>query len=324
MTYDVNSGSWTAAELLSDVRRRAVLPATSTDWTDAALYRECTDVLWSFVGWAMQQAGDGRLSEMFNRSVSAALGSSYRAASEFELPPLAVADTIEGVTWVDDSGTSERRLQRIDVSEQSLYDQADSFGDPAMYCFLSGRIRIMPQPTTGGVVRFQYQRRHPHLIADTTANVGTTLSISDAGSGYTTFTLSTTTPFALGDSVDLISNQSPYRALFTSLSVGTSAGSSTQLYVPYSYLSSLALSGVRLVDSGSSPYIHYPLELRAAVTEKVAANVLRTIGDRAGAADCEAMAQSELGRVLQMLSPRAKRDRPKVINPYSLMRRGVR
>lgn len=324
MAYDVNSASWTAAELLSDVRRRAVLPANSTDWTDAALYRECTDVLWNFAGWAMQQAGGGRLSEIFARSVSAALGSSYRAASEFELPPLAIADTIEAVTWVDDSGVNERRLAMIDVSERPTYDQADAFGDPAMYCFLSGRICVMPQPSTGGTLRFQYQRRHPHLIADSTSNVGTTVSIADAGSGYTTFTLSTTTPFALGDTVDILSNQSPYRPLFTSLSVGTSGGVSSQLYVPYSYLSALSLSGVRLVDSGSSPYVHYPLEMRGAVTEKIAANVLRTIGDRAGAADCETMAQQELGRVLMMLSPRAKRDRPKVINPFSLMRRGVR
>lgn len=324
MAYDVNASTWTAAELLDDVRRRAVLPSTAIDWTDSALYREAADVLWSFAGWAIQQAGDGRLSETFNRSVSAALGSSYRSASEFELPPQAVADTIESVAWVNADGTAERRLRLIDAAAQSDYDQLDSYGDPSEYALLGGRIRVYPEPTTGGVVRFQYQRRHPALVADTTSNVATVTAVADGGGGFAAFTLAATTPFAVGDTVDILSSQSPYRALYTSLTVGLSAAQTVTLYVPYVFLSTLNMVGVRLVKSGTSPYVHFPLELRPAVTEKIAATVLRTIGDLQAAGACEVMAKDELMRVMGMLSPRAKRDRPKAINHSSLMRRSLR
>lgn len=294
------------------------------DYTDAVLLREASDVIWSFAGWAMQVSGNGRLSETFSRSVSAALSSAYRASSEFELPPQCVADTIEGVVWVESTGTRENRLQRIEQHEQSLYDTPDASGTPHAYALLSGRIRIYPQPTEGGIIRFQYQMRHPALISDSTSTSGTISSIADAGSGYTTFNLSAATPFAVGDYVDICSNQYPYRHLFTSLYCGTSGASAVQLYVPYSYLSGLSLSGVRLFKSGQSPYVHLPLEFRGALTAKIASNVLKDVGDLAGMQANEMHAKDELSRVLGMLSPRTKRDRPRVINPFSHMRGGRR
>lgn len=322
MTYDVNSQSFTVAELLQRIRTRAVLLATSTDWTDAKLLSEASDSLHSFISWAMSQAGGGRLVETYNRSVTAALSSSYRAAAEFELPPLAIGDTIEGVTWVSADGQNNCRLGQISTNEEPVYDTPSSYGDPQFYALMSGRIRVYPQPTSGGLVRFTYQRRHPELVLDTTANVGTVLSASDAGSGFVLFTLSGASPLVSGSYADLVNNQYPYRPLFTSLYCDSSV--SCRLYLPFSYLNAVDVSGMRIVRSGQSPYVHLPLELRPALIEHAAAKVMRTIGDMQGAQAADATAGVELARCIQLLSPRTKQDRPKAVNWSSLLRRGLR
>lgn len=288
------------------------------------LLREASDVLWSFAGWAMQQSGNGRLSETFSRNVSAALSSPYRASSEFELPPLCIADSICSVRWVNSEGTREYPLALIEEHQQHTIDNPDGEGDPIAYALLANRIRVYPQPTGGGLIRFTYQMRHPALISDSTSTSGTISSIADAGSGYTTFNLTASTPFAVGDYVDVVSNQYPYRALFTSLYCGTSGASAVQLYVPYTYLSGLTLSGVRLLKAGQSPYVHYPLEFRSCVTARVAASVLKDIGDLTGMQANAAFAQEELSRILGMLSPRVKKDRPRAVNHFSHMRSGMR
>lgn len=332
MAWDQNAASWTATELLADVRRVAQLPATSTDFTDAVLYREATDVLWSFAGWAMQQAGEGRLSALFNRPVSALLSSDYRASGECELPPLAIADTVESVAWLNANGTNETRLQRIDHAVQSDYDRPDASGSPRAYALIGARLRLYPKPDQGGTIRVVYQRRHPHLIADTTTNVGTVTGIQTQPNQPTQTNLIVTTPAMSvqpNDLVDLISRDSPYRPVFTSVRLQiapyVNAGFTVvTVELPNSAIGSLNIQNTRLVRSGQTPFVHYPLELRAAITEKIAANLMRRYGDLSNAQASEQAALQELGRVVTMLSPRVKRDRPKAVNPYSHLRSGLR
>ena len=329
MAWDVTGQSWTAAELVSDVRRVASLPQSSTDFPDSVVLREATDVLWSFAGWAMQQAGDGRLVELLQRPVTGLLASDYRTGSEVELPPLAVADTVEGVSWLNAEGSSEVRLQRIDHHAQSTYDNPTSTGQPIAYALLGNRLRLYPKPDQGGTIRLTYQRRHPVLVPDQLAYAATLLNVATTVAGtITRFQYMGDQPLA-GlqplDNVDLLSNQAPYRPLVTGVPVWAANGTTNvDLNVPLSMLSGLNLYGVRLVRTGHSPYVHYPLELRAAVAEKTAANIMRRFGDLTNAQASEQTAQQELARVMQMLSPRAKRDRVRAVNPYSHLRLGMR
>lgn len=322
MSYDATGQSFTVADLLARVRTRAVLLTSNVDWTDAKLMAEASDSIHSFINFAVSTSGSGRLVETYNRSISAALASSYRAGSEFELPPLALADTVEAVTWISADGVREVPLSLITEAQQSTYDSPPSMGDPSFYSLLSGRIRVYPQPTTGGLLRFTYQRRHPELVADTTANVGTVLTASDQGDGYVLFTLAATSPFGVGDFADLVSDKYPYRPLFTSLYCDSAV--SCRLYLPYAYLAPVNVTGMRVVRSGQSPYVHLPLEFRSSLVEHTAAKVMRTIGDFTGAQAADATAGAELVRGIQMLSPRTKQQRPKAVSWSSLLRRGLR
>jgi hypothetical protein len=321
-----NALRWTSADVLSDVRRKASLPATSTDWTDAVILREATDVLWSFAGWALSQAGDGRLLSSIDRPITTALmlTGTYGAANEVPVPPLAIASTIEGVSYVDSSGQAHTRLTRIDQAEEATWAQPTRTGTPACYALVGERIRLYPTPNQGGTLRVTYQRRHPELLIDGVAYGINNVSAATAATSTTT-TLTESYPhstyYGFGDLMDVISGYYPYAPIASGLEIlAFPTGSSVTVNAPVSVFGATLEYGARLVRAGQSPYVSYPLELRTCISEKIAANILRTMGDMAGMQAAEQSASIELSRVIQMLTPRSKRDKPRAVNPYSHLR----
>ncbi len=325
MPTDRTATTWTSAEVLTDVRRKASLPITSTDWSDAVVLREATDVLWSFAGWALAQAGEGRLLASLDRPITGALSGVY-GQREWVMPPLAVAGTIDSVSWTDSAGRVQNRLTRLDHGEESNWSDPISTGSPATYSLIGDRIRIYPIPNTGGTLRFTYQRRHPELVADVVANVGTVASVAAASSTTATITESVgITGLSIGDPIDVIRKTHPYSPIVTGAEVtALPSGTTITIDQPLALFTGNDLVGARVVRSGQAPYVSLPLELRTCLSEKVAANILRTLGDLAGMQAAEQSATAELGRVMQLLSPRGKRDKPYAINPYSHMRLGMR
>lgn len=326
MPTDRTATTWTSAQVLSDVRRKASLPTTSTDWTDAVVLREATDVLWSFAGWALAQAGEGRLLASLDRPVTGALAGAY-GQREFTMPPLAVAGTLESVTWTDSTGSTQSRLVRLDHGEEPDWSTVTGTGSPSSYALLGERIRVYPIPNSGGTLRFTYQRRHPELVTDTIASVGTLNAIPVAGTGATT-TLSLAVAIAglaVGDTVDVIGFSYPYAPLVSSAEVTAIAGTNLTVTAPQTTWTNVQDAlGARVVRAGQSPYVSMPLELRTCVHEKTAANIMRTLGDLQGSAASEQLATMELSRVMQLLSPRSKRDKPFAINQFSHLRTGMR
>ena len=326
MATDRNALTWTSAQVLTDVRRKASLPLTSTDWTDAVVLREATDVLRDFAGWALAQAGEGRQLASLNRSITTALTGVY-GARELMLPPLASAGSIEGITWTDASGQTQSRLSRIDDAQEAEYSRPGDTGSPGAYALYGDRIRLYPAPTTGGILRVTYQRMHPELVVDSVVSVATLASVASASDTTSTLTLSAgfSPQVSVGDTLDIVRNQYPYAPIAESIEV-TAVGGALSLTVdqPVALLSGHETAGARVVRAGNSPYVSLPLELRNAFNEKVAANILRTMGDLQGSAAAEQSATMQLARVMQMLSPRAKRDKPKAINPHSHLRSAFR
>jgi hypothetical protein len=310
------------AQVLTDVRRKASLPATSTDWTDTVILREATDVLWSFAGWALAQAGEGRLLSSIDRVVSSALTGVY-GKNEFVLPPLAVASSIDMVAWTDADGKTQSRLSRIDHAEEPVWSGLTETGSPSMYALIGDRIRVYPTPTTGGTLRITFPRRHSELVPDTTQFSG--------GIGSLNVVTATTTQFVtahiglgVGDMIDIVTTAYPHVPVITYVEVIAQGGGTITIPASVAQLSGFDSTTMRVVKSGQTPYVSLPLEMRAAFTEKVCANILRIVGDLQGMAACEQAAGLELARAMMLLSPRSKRDKPYTINPYSHLRMGLR
>jgi hypothetical protein len=318
---DRTAQTWTSAQVLSDVRRKASLPATSTDWTDAVILREATDVLWSFAGWALAQAGEGRMLVSTERAVTSAVTGAV-GAREFVLPALAVGATLDMVTWTDANGRNQSRLARIDHGEEALLVDVTERGAPAMYALIGDRIRVYPLPNTGGSLRITYQRRHAELVTDQVASVATLSSVAAAGATTSTLTLAAgITGIQQGDNLDVLRATQPHAPIVAGAELVTiNSATSYLIDQPIAMFTGNETLNARVVRSGQSPYVSLPLEFRAAFTEKVAANILRVVGDLQGMQVCEQAAVAELSRVLQLLSPRAKRDKPYAVNPSSHLR----
>lgn len=323
MTVYANGASWTGSELVADVRRKARIPSGSLDFTTANLLREASAVITSFAGWAMSEAGEGR--ELFQRQYSSAtalLDSQYGTDRELLLPPQALADTIDSVFWVNADKTKEIRLQLIDVYAQPVYDTPNSLGEPWGFSMLNHRIRLYPKPQNTGFVRVNYQRRHPELVEDSTANVATTAGIAVTQTDSIDFdtVADPSSAFAAEDYIDVINNAYPYTLFIADARIAAVTISGILIAWPSAIVTADMMEATRVVHSGQSPYVHLPLEFRSCLTEKVAEKVLREIGDKLAADQCGAAAELELQRVIQMLNPRTQSVRQKVKNPNSLMR----
>jgi hypothetical protein len=322
VSYDQNALRWTSADVLADVRRKASLPVSSTDFTDTVLLREASDVLWNFAGWATSQAGEGRhVAQLVHNVVSSTLYATHSVSSQdYSLPPLAIADTIQSVSWLSDDQTQQTRLTQIDAADEVLQSTGTA-ETPASYALRDGRIRVYPKATSG-FLRITYQRRHAELVPDTAAYVATVTSGAPTGSTLTLLTVGAQTiPFISGfDYADIISPFYPHPTLYATVTVVATTSTSITIALPSPAAFINQPSGIRVVRAGQSPYVSFPLELRAAVNEKIAANVLRIIGDLQGSQAAEQAATQELSRAMQLLTPRAKRDKPKAINPYSHLR----
>lgn len=320
MTVYANGASWTAAELLADVRRAARIPAGSLDFTDVNLRRTATEVITSFAGWAMSKAGEAR--ELFQRdysSATAVIDSPYGPNREILLPPQALAGTIDSVFWVSSDG-KERRLELIDIYQQPLQDTADSTGEPWGFALLNHRLRVYPMPQTAGKLRVNYQRRHPELIEDAPTNLATTSGGATTTATTVTFPTSAAPPFNVSDYVDLVNSAYPYQMFLTDVRVTNVGVSDVTVSCDPSLITSDMATGTRIVKSGQSPYIHLPLEFRLCLNEKIAEKLLREVGDARGAMAAGTAAETELQRVIQMLNPRTQSARQKLRNPNSLMR----
>lgn len=333
MPSEVSALKWTAADVLLEARRKAALPKTSTEYTDEVVLREATDVLWSFGTWAMSQAGEGRLVEHLDRLPTELLASASRNMSEVALPSLALGDAIDAVTYVDSTGTQHVRLIRIDLAQESDYAPLGAEGRPVSYALLAGRIRLYPRPIEGGTVRVQYQRRHGDLIVDKPGIdtavppilpiIRSATLVSHSGtSTSTTLTVSVAiTDLSAGDRIDLIAPSVPHGVLVSGLELTSVVDTVLTTSTPYSLLTNLDAFGQALVcRTGHSPVVSLPLEMRGAYSEKVAAHLMRQLGDLQGAQASEQAALMEMSRVMQLLSPRVKRDKPKVVSPYSHLR----
>ena len=325
MPLDANSQTWTSAQLLSDVRRKASLPALSTDFTDAVLMREATDVLWSFAGWALAQAGDGRQVDVLERVTTTAslLSSAQRAGSEVDMPPLAGCDTIESVSYVDASGQSESRLQRIDASVQSDFSQPGSQGTPAA---------TRSSATGCASTRSRRQRHAAHSLPASSPDAHrdalgrgpliTNAAFSDGR--IPALTISSGPLGRAGGGLDLVSPTPPYRtlkaiALVLSYTVSTPATMVVSVPARFS-----RHDGARATRSRASRLCAPAARVQGVCDREDPATSCASWATRRARRLREKAALDEMARLLGMLSPRAKRDRPKAVNPYSHLRGGMR
>lgn len=318
MSTDYSAASWTAAELLADIYRACRLPSSGTqDYTPTVVLGMATSAIHDWGGHIVSTARDGRALADFSRASTDARDVN---GNDFELPPLALGDTIDSVVWVDSSGESWP-LELIPQAMEHLFDQTGDTGRPTCYAFRDGSIRVFPKPDTSGSLRIKYMRRHGVLVigSDTT----TVTSFASASSTDTNITVaSIPSSVVAGAWLDVIGKYHPYRTKMHGLRVVSAASSVVRVSTPLAAFTAASTAGDTLALYGKTPYVQVPLEMREPLTRQISSRILAELGDLQLADGYDKMAIVGAQRVRDVLSPRSKVDRAKLKNPFSLARGG--
>lgn len=306
---------------MSDVLAACRLPSVgTTDFTPTEILRRASEIIWNWGTHQVAIARDGRMAVDFDRVV--ATSAINASADEFELPPMAVADTIDIVQWESSDGGSLLRLHPIPVAQQALYRVAQSTGTPSEYMLLDGRVRICPAPDSGGTLRITYQRRHGQLVIGSDTTVVS--SVANSGGAPAVTLTSTPSSFVTNAWVDIVSQYYPYRIKVHGAKItNIAANVATFGNCDYDEFAAASLAGDTVVIYGKTPYVHLPLEMKGSITNAVATEILVEIGDPVATVKSQ-LAEAAGARTRQMLSPRIKADREKIVNPNSIARARAR
>lgn len=322
MSTDFNAATWTASDLLTEVFRTCRLPDTGTvDYTPLVVLREATDAIWNFASHAVASARGGRMATSILRAVPSS--SVVTSGQDYELPPMAIADALDSVTWVSASGLSEVMLQVVPLGLETTYSTPTGTGTPRHFALLDGTVRVYPAPNEDGSLRIVYQRRHGQLVAGSDTALVTNV-VDNAGAAQVTLT---TTPLAFvgGAWVDLIGSSYPYRIKVHGAAINSVDGGNTfTLSTTYAAFLAAGPIGDTVATYGRTPYVHLPMEMRGPLTQHIASKILHDFGDTALATSREQSAERGAQRAGDMLSPRTKATHEKAFNPRSLMRGAIR
>lgn len=321
MTTDYNAASWTASELAADVFRKCRLPVLGTvDYTPAVILNMATQSIHDWAGHMMTTAGEGRMGTAFLRAMTA--DAQDVAGTAYFLPPMAAADAVVAVLWVDPVTNTEKRLEGIPDAMLPLFTRTTDAGIPHGYAFMDGGVTIFPRPSVAGTLKFLYQRRHGVLTADVADYGSEVLSFATDPAGCTITVAAAPVAFVAGVWLDVIGRNYPYRIKVHGARVSNVAGDVVTINTPFAEMQKVNPVDDLAILYGKTPYVHLPLEMREPLTQQVSSRVLSEIGDMPISVAQDQMATAGALRVRDMLSPRAKSQPQKLYNPNSIARGG--
>lgn len=298
------------------------MPSTGTvDYTAARVMRIASDAIRNFAEHTVAQAREGRLVTTLLRAAPSSARDAYDR--DYELPPLSVGDTIDGIDWVEAGGNSWPLTPFPEGLESTFYSRPDARGQPAMYALQDGVVRIFPTPEGAGTVRIHYQRTHGDLVALGTDNA-TVNSVTDNGGAARVVLSASPASFVVGAWVDVLGVYYPYRTKIHGAIIATAhGGNQFTLSTSYTDFVNWSLLGDTAALYGKTPYVSLPLAMRRPLIEYIASIILGQVGDPSSAAK-EARAERGNARVKDLLQPRTKAQPPKAFNPNSLFRSASR
>lgn len=317
---EFTAATWTASELLTSIYRACRLPDSGTiDYSPTVVLTMADEAIHDWGGHLLSTARDGRLCTSTLRSLADDV--TELNGNEYALPPMAVANTIESVKWLDDSDqASPVPLTVIPGGMSAIFERGTEAGRPTCYALKAQTLSVYPRPESRGSLRIEYMRRHGQLVvgSDTT----TVVSTAAFGGGSTFEIAATPSSFVEGAWVDIVSRYYPYR-IKASFRIEGISMNVIGLLIPLEELDALDPVGETVVIHGKSPYVSLPLEMKGPLVQQIATQIAAELGDLQLSTGYNTLAKEGAARARDMLSPRAKSDKQKLINPNSLARGGA-
>lgn len=323
MATDYNAATWSASDLLTDVYRACRMPDTGTiDYTPPVVLSMASQAIHDWAGSLVSGAGQGRAVTVLTRAITTAAVDT--AGQVYELPPMASADAVDAVTWLDTFANSERRLETIPRAMESIFSQPSANGCPEVYALEAGTIRVLPRPVQQGSLKIQYQRRHGQLVSGTDTTSVISFATASAGAATAITVGAVPSSFVVGAWIDVFGRYYPHRTKIHGARITSVVGLVVTVAVAYADAVAYGVADDTLCIYGKTPYVQLPLEMREPLTRHIQSRITLELGDMGVAAAADQMAAVGALRVQAQLSPRVKSTPQKFYNPRSLARGGLR
>lgn len=179
-TYIYNAVSWTAEKLISDIRRKAKIPASS-DYSDEVILDVANESIWTTLSLPELTNDGGYWGQSFTHQITGANdavapvtgvapdnrpGSVHGAGREYELPPAVAAGAIKFVTYKEPGGR-EWQLQHLPLTDFfDIWANSENSGTTWAYCLWENKLKVLPAASSSldGTFQIYYNRRHPQVM----------------------------------------------------------------------------------------------------------------------------------------------------------------
>jgi hypothetical protein len=283
----------TSDTLLVNLKDRAAIPPASVILTDAGLLTAATEELQAFVAPLLASCNE----EYFTTSSDLPIVS---GTSAYDIPSRAASGAIRALKFVDASSVETPvPVPRIELPDIGRYSSLSS-SYPVGFYFTATQIVVVPAPTaSSGSLRPYYSARPGTLVNGT--SVVTVTNISD-----TVITAALVTPaiFAIGQTIDVVSPNPPFKMRAKDLSITGSNGTTITIGA-----GGLTAAGVALGDyvtiANTSYVPQLPLEWHSLLELRTAVRVFAIMGDMEGRQEASASAMDMAKTLIKQAQPRS-------------------
>lgn len=300
---------YTTTELLADVRRNGMLPATSTTGTaDADLLAHADKEMQSRVVPLVLSSRE----EFYVRSHDVSLTA---AVAAYRLPSRAIAGRLRDVQLILSDGTA-RDLPRIQPEDAPFWG-IGSQPYPMAFYMERDSVVLVPTPSTtaAATLRMKYFGRPGFLVATSYAisAIDTSLNTVTVTNGAAVYT--TSTP------VDLVSASSPFDCLAIDQTPSAAVVAGANVTLTLASLPSALAVGDFVALAGYSPVPQIPVEFHNYLAQRTLCRILQAMGDSEALRNAEADAEQMREAAVSMLTNRVEGAQKKVVGSLLFRRR---
>lgn len=296
--------AWTTTDLIADVRRRAMLPSTSSLGTaDADILAVANNEMATRLVPLVMSVNE----EFYVQTIDIPMVSGQSA---YRMPQRNAGAKLRDVTLV--RGNTTLNLARIEPERLTEWT-TNAAGTPVGFYLEAGAVNLVPAPAGGGTLRMKYFVR-PGALVSSSAQYAAITAVTYGAANTVVVSVAGASAFvpSSGPTVDIIAARPPFEYLITNGPVtNTVIGATIDRTIVVSSPTSPAPNfspniavGDYITQVDSSPIIQLPVELHSLLVQRTVCAIMESFNYTERLAAAEAAYARMEEAALRLISPR--------------------
>ena len=298
---------YTTANLLTSVKRKAMIPSSQGTFTDVDILEIATEEIQVGMVPMLLKVREEYYVTFEDQSI-------VQDQDAYPIPKRAIAGALRDILYspADPVGTRSEivSVPRVEPDEIPWRQNTSAAFSDYYFALRDNNILLVPTPRSSrGTLRLLYHRRPSNLIETSAAAQVTALTSSDTVTvNAVPDTISATT------TVDLIKGEPGFDFHQVDRAIAAVDNVANTIQFSSDYDTDLAV-GDWIAISGDSPIPQVPLELQSVLAQRVVVQILESLGDQNGKASAENKLRQIEESVMNLITPRMRGEPRKVSLP---------